>query len=152
LSKGLGAPVGSMIAGSKAFIEKGRVYRKMFGGGMRQAGVIAAAGLIALEKSPGRLHVDHENAKRLAEGIAGIPGLKIDPKKVRSNIVIFDCSKTGKTAVELCDALYAQGVWAQDTAVHLVRMVTHCDVDRADCERALTVLAEVVGKTRKVSA
>src|SRR6266851_2519428 len=70
LSKGLGAPVGSMIAGTKAFIEKGRVYRKMFGGGMRQAGVIAAAGLIALEKSPARLHIDQENAKRLAEGIA----------------------------------------------------------------------------------
>jgi threonine aldolase len=152
LSKGLGAPVGSMIAGSKAFIEKGRIARKMFGGGMRQVGVIAAAGLIALEKSPGRLHIDHENAKRLAEGIAEIPGLKIDPKKVQSNIVIFDCSKTGKTAVELCDALYPQGVWAQDTAAHLARMVTHCDVDRAGVERALIVLAEVVSKTRKVSA
>ena len=105
LSKGLGAPVGSMIAGAKAFIEKGRVYRKMFGGGMRQAGVIAAAGLIALEKSPGRLHIDHENAQRLAEGIAEIPGLAIDPEKVQTNIVIFDCSRTGKTAVELCDAL-----------------------------------------------
>src|SRR5580692_11020220 len=152
LSKGLGAPVGSMLVGSGAFIEKARIYRKMFGGGMRQAGVIAAAGLIALEKSPARLHVDHENAKRLAEGIAETPGLKIDPKKVRSNIVIFDCSKTGKTAVELCDALYPEGVWAQDTAVHLVRMVTHCDVDRAGIERALVVLAEVVSKTRKVSA
>ena len=96
--------------------------------------------------------MDHENAKRLAEGIAEIPGLKIDPKKVRSNIVIFDCSKTGKTAVELCDALYPHGVWAQDTAVHLARMVTHCDVDRAGVERALVVLAEVVSKTRKVSA
>jgi threonine aldolase len=148
LSKGLGAPVGSMIAGSKAFIEKGRVYRKMFGGGMRQAGVIAAAGLIALEKSPGRLHVDHENAKRLAEGIAEIPGLGIDPKKVQSNIVIFDCSKTGKTAVELCDALYPHGVWAQDTALHSVRMVTHCDVDRAGVERALVVLRDVVAKTQ----
>jgi threonine aldolase len=148
LSKGLGAPVGSMIVGSKAFIEKGRVFRKMFGGGMRQAGVIAAAGLIALEKSPGRLHVDHENAKRLAEGIAEIPGLGIDPKKVRSNIVIFDCSKTGKTAVELCDALHPQGVWAQDTALHSVRMVTHCDVDRVGVERALVVLRDVVAKTQ----
>jgi threonine aldolase len=148
LSKGLGAPVGSMLVGSKAFIEKGRVFRKMFGGGMRQAGVIAAAGLIALEKSPGRLHVDHENAKRLAEGIAEIPGLGIDPKKVRSNIVIFDCSKTGKTAVELCDALHPQGVWAQDTALHSVRMVTHCDVDRVGVERALVVLRDVVAKTQ----
>jgi threonine aldolase len=152
LSKGLGAPVGSMIAGTKAFIEKGRIYRKMFGGGMRQAGVIAAAGLIALEKSPARLHIDQENAKWLAEGIAEIPGLTIDPKKVRSNIVIFDCSKTGKTAVELCDALHPHGVWAQDTAVHSVRVVTHCDVDRAGVERALVVLKEVVAKTQKAGA
>jgi threonine aldolase len=124
----------------------------MFGGGMRQAGVIAAAGLIALEKSPARLHVDQENAKRLAEGIAEIPGLTIDPKKVRSNIVIFDCSKTGKTAVELCDALHPHGVWAQDTALHSVRVVTHCDVDGAGIERALVVLKEVVAKTQKAGA
>jgi len=141
-----------MIVGTRAFIEKGRVYRKMFGGGMRQAGVIAAAGLIALEKSSARLHVDHENAKRLAEGIAEIPGLSIDPKKVRSNIVIFDCSKTGKTAVELCDALHPHGVWAQDTALHSVRLVTHCDVDRAGIERALVVLKEIVVKTQKIGA
>jgi len=152
LSKGLGAPVGSIIAGTKAFIEKGRVYRKMFGGGMRQAGVIAAAGLIALEKSPARLHVDQENAKRLAEGIAEIPGLTIDPKKVRSNIVIFDCSKTGKTAVELCDALHPHGVWAQDTALYSVRVVTHCDVDRAGIERALVVLREVVARPQSAGA
>jgi len=144
--------VGSMIAGTKAFIEKARVYRKMFGGGMRQAGVIAAASLIALEKSPARLHIDHENAKRLAEGIAEIPGLSIDPNKVRSNIVIFDCSKTGKTAVELCDALHPHGVWAQDTALYSVRVVTHCDVDRAGIERALVVLKEVVARTQRAGA
>jgi threonine aldolase len=152
LSKGLGAPVGSVVTGTKAFIEKARVYRKMFGGGMRQAGVIAAAGLIALEKSPARLHVDQENAKQLAEGIAEIPGLKIDPKKVRSNIVIFDCLKTGKTAVELCDALHPYGVWAQDTAVHSVRFVTHCDVERAGIERALVVLKDVVARTQRAGA
>ena len=111
LSKGLGAPVGSMIVGSNDFIARGRVYRKMFGGGMRQVGVIAAAGLIALEKSPSRLYEDHENAQRLAQGIARIPGLKIDPGAVRSNIVIFDCSASGLNAVEICDALYAKGVW-----------------------------------------
>jgi len=152
LSKGLGAPVGSMVAGTKEFIEKARVYRKMFGGGMRQAGVIAAAGLVALEQSPARLHVDHENAKLLAEGIAAIPGLMIDATKVRSNIVIFDCKRTGMTAVELCDALYPHGIWAQDTALYSVRVVTHCDVDRAECERALAVLKEVVSKTRKAGA
>ena len=152
LSKGLGAPVGSMIAGAHAFIEKGRVYRKMFGGGMRQAGVIAAAGLVALEKSPARLHIDQENAKWLAEGIAAIRGLSIDPRKVRSNIVIFDCSKTGKTAVELCDVLHPYGVWAQDTGLHSVRLVTHCDVDRGSIERALVVLQDVVAKTQGAGA
>ncbi|HEY2460482.1 MAG TPA: GntG family PLP-dependent aldolase [Candidatus Acidoferrum sp.] len=152
LSKGLGAPVGSMIVGGAAFIEKARIYRKMFGGGMRQAGIVAAAGLIALEKSPGRLHIDHENARRLAERVAEIPTLAIDPKKVRTNIVIFDCTKTGKTAVAFCDALHAQGVWAQDTALHLVRMVTHCDVNREGVERALTVIREVAAEPRRAGA
>ena len=152
LSKGLGAPVGSMAAGSRAFIEKARVYRKMFGGGMRQAGVIAAAGLIALEKSPARLHVDHENARRLAEGIARIRGLRIDPAKVCTNIVIFDCSAIGKTAVELCDALFRRGIWAQDTALYSVRLVTHVDVDSAGIERALKVLEEVATQAQKAGA
>jgi threonine aldolase len=144
--------VGSMIVGTRAFIEKGRVYRKMFGGGMRQAGVIAAAGLIALEKSPGRLHIDHENARRLAEGIAQIRGLRIDPGKVRSNIVIFDCSRTGKTAVELCEALYRRRIWAQDTAAYSVRLVTHVDVNREGIERALVALAEVANEGSAVKA
>jgi threonine aldolase len=152
LSKGLGAPVGSMIAGTKAFIEKGRVYRKMFGGGMRQAGVIAAAGLIALEESPGRLHVDHENAQVLAKGIAAMPGLKIDQAKAKTNIVIFDCEGTGKNAVELCDLLREKEIWALDTAAHSVRFVTHCDVDRAGCERALAALREIVGRQQMARA
>jgi threonine aldolase len=152
LSKGLGAPVGSMVLGSKEFIEKARVYRKMFGGGMRQAGVIAAAGLVALEKSPGRLHIDHKNAKRLAEAIARIPDFAIDVSKVRTNILIFDCSKTGKTAVEWCDILYKRGVWAQDTALYSVRLVTHCDVDEAGIERAIRVLQEVALKPQGARA
>jgi threonine aldolase len=152
LSKGLGAPVGSMVVGSRAFIDKARVYRKMFGGGMRQAGVIAAAGLVALEKSPRRLHVDHKNAKRLAEGVAQIPGFVIDPARVRTNIVIFDCAKTGKTAVEWCEILHRRGVWVQDTALHSVRLVTHCDVDEAGIERALTVLQEVAATAQGVGA
>ena len=145
LSKGLGAPVGSMIVGSREFIERGRVYRKLLGGGMRQVGVLAAAGLVALEKSPGRLHEDHANAKALAEGVAKIPKLKIDPATVRTNIVIFDCKGANKTAVELCDALHARGVWAQDTAPYSVRMVTHWNVDRAGVESALEELRAVVG-------
>ena len=146
LSKGLGAPIGSMIVGSREFIERARVYRKMFGGGMRQVGVIAAAGLLALEKSPARLHEDHENARYLAEGIAKLPGLRIDPATVRSNIVIFDCKASGMNAVELCDALHAKGVWAQDTALHSVRMVTHWNVDRAGVERALAEIRTIVEK------
>jgi threonine aldolase len=152
LSKGLAAPVGSMIVGSAAFIEKARIYRKMFGGGMRQAGVIAAAGLIALEKSPARLHVDHENAWRLAEGIAGMTRLKIDPAKVKSNIVIFDCEKTGMTAVELCDALREKDIWALDTEKYSVRFVTHCDVDQAGVERSLVALEEVVARPQGAGA
>jgi threonine aldolase len=146
LSKGLGAPVGSMILGSREFIGRARIYRKMFGGGMRQVGVIAAAGLVALEKSPARLHEDHENAKRLAEGIAQMPGLEIDPKSVHSNIVIFDCAASGMTAVELCDALHERGVWAQDTSLHSIRVVTHWNVGRAGVEKALAELKAVVGK------
>jgi threonine aldolase len=152
LSKGLGAPVGSMIVGSREFIEQARIYRKMFGGGMRQVGVIAAAGLVALEKSPARLHEDHENAKRLAEGIGKISGLKIDPASVRTNIVIFDCSATGRNAAEFCDALHPGGVWAQDTALYSVRLVTHWNVDRPAIDRALTEIRAVAEKKTTRSA
>jgi threonine aldolase len=152
LSKGLGAPVGSMVAGTRAFIEQARIYRKMFGGGMRQAGVLAAAGLIALEKSPARLHIDHENARHLAQGIAQIPGLSINAVKVQTNILIFDCQRSGKTAIQLCRALRQHGVWALGTATYSVRLVTHCDVDRSGIDRALAVLQEVVAQPQKVGA
>jgi len=144
LSKGLGAPVGSLIVGSKEFIKRARIYRKMFGGGMRQVGILAAAGLLALEKSPSRLREDHENASHLARGIAQTPGLKIDPESVRSNIVIFDCRESGMTAVQLCDTLHAKGIWAQDTAPYSVRMVTHWNVDRHGIDRALAALRSAV--------
>ena len=152
LSKGLGAPVGSMIVGSQQFIDKARIYRKMFGGGMRQAGVLAAAGLNALEESPKRLQEDHANAQFLAAEIAKIPGLRIDPASVKTNIVIFDCEQTGLNAVELCEALQPQGIWALDTAPYSVRFVTHFDVDRAGCERAVKVLEQVLQKSNRRSA
>ncbi len=151
LSKGLGAPVGSVVIGSQAFIDKARVYRKMFGGGMRQAGIVAAAGLIALNESSKRLHIDHENARFLAEGLAQITQLSIDPAKVKTNIVIFDCTKTGRTAVEFCEQLYPHGIWAQDTALHSVRFVTHCDVNRAGIERALGVIRQVAAEANASS-
>src|ERR1700674_4549196 len=148
LSKGLGAPVGSMILGSREFIERARVYRKMFGGGMRQVGIVAAAGLLALEHSPSRLHEDHANARHLAEGVARIPGLKTDHASVKTHIVIFDCSASGMNAVELCDALHERGIWAQDTAIRSVRMVTHWNVSRAGIDRAIQELNTVVQKKK----
>jgi threonine aldolase len=137
LSKGLGAPVGSMLVGSRDFIDCARLYRKLFGGGMRQVGVLAAAGLVALEKSPGRLHEDHANARYLAESLARLPGVRVDLKKVQTNIVIFDVSGTGRTAAELSAALAKRNVLANPTGKHAIRMVTHCDVDRAGIDRAL---------------
>jgi threonine aldolase len=152
LSKGLGAPVGSMVVGSNAFIEKARVYRKMFGGGMRQVGVIAAAGRIALEESPKRLHIDHQNAQRLAQGLAQIPSLRIDPKSVKTNIVIFDCKDSGLDAVQFCDALKPHGIWALDTARYSVRFVTHCDVDAQGIGRALDVVRQLVAESQPNAA
>jgi threonine aldolase len=152
LSKGLGAPVGSMVVGSRAFIEKARIYRKMFGGGMRQVGVIAAAGRIALEESPKRLAIDHQNAQRLAEGIAQIPSLRIDPKTVKTNIVIFDCKESGLDAVRLCDTLKPHGIWALDVAPFAVRFVTHCDVNSQGVDRALEILHTVVRKSHGTAA
>jgi len=149
LSKGLGAPVGSMLAGSKAFIEEARLVRKMLGGGMRQAGVLAAAGLVALEETPKRLHVDHENARFLAEGLAETPGIKIEAAKVATNILFLDASGTGLTSFELSKRLASQGVLANGVTAATMRMVTHYDVDRAGCERALQVMRGVVGAPQK---
>jgi threonine aldolase len=143
LSKGLGAPVGSMLLGTRAFIEEARVVRKMLGGGMRQAGVLAAAGLIALEESPKGLPDDHANAKRLAEGLAELPGIKIDPEKVVTNIVIFEVGGTGMTPDEICAQLRERGVLASGFGSS-VRVVTHYDVSRADIETALRELRSVL--------
>jgi threonine aldolase len=144
LSKGLGAPVGSVLLGSREFIDKARIYRKMFGGGMRQAGILAAAGIVALEKSPARLHEDHSNARHLAEGLARLPGIRVDLNKVQTNIVIFDVAETKRTAAELVRAVAARRVLAQVTGPFAMRMVTHRDVDRAGIDRALAVFSEVL--------
>ncbi len=141
LSKALGAPVGSMLVGSKKFIEMARVYRKSLGGGMRQAGILAAAGLIALEKTPAHLPDDHANARVLAEGLAQIPGIKLDPKKVMTNIVIFDISATGMTSDVFSRKLAERNVLANGISSDAMRMVTHYDVDRAGCARALEAVA-----------
>jgi threonine aldolase len=143
LSKGLGAPVGSMLLGTCAFIDEARVIRKMLGGGMRQAGVLAAAGLIALEESPKVLAEDHLNAKRLAEGLAGLPGIKIDPEKVVTNIVIFDVANSGLTADSICAQLREHGILASGFGSS-IRMVTHYDVSRSDIETALIHLQAIL--------
>ncbi len=144
LSKGLGAPVGSLLVGSRAFIEQARKYRKALGGGMRQAGILAAAGLIALEKMPARLHEDHANAKFLATELAKLPGLTIDPKGVQTNILIVDISGTGIEAAEFSRRLAEKGLLIGGVNNEIVRFVTHMDVDRASCERAVEIVREVL--------
>ncbi len=143
LSKGLGAPVGSMVVGSKAFIEKARIFRKMFGGGMRQAGVLAAAGLIALEKHPPLLAKDHERAQRLARGLAEIPGVSVNPDEVETNILVFDVGGTGLTTAEISAKLKERGILANGIDPTTMRMVTHYDVDDEGIVRALEAFREV---------
>lgn len=144
LSKGLGAPAGSMLAGSAETIAEGRLYRKRLGGGMRQAGVLAAAGLIALEDSPARLAADHSNARFLAERLADMPGIRIDPATVRTNIVIFDISALATTTSEFSSELKSKGVLANGISPTQMRIVTHLDVTGEDCERAAGILSELV--------
>jgi threonine aldolase len=144
LSKGLGAPVGSMIVGKREFVERCRVIRKMLGGGMRQVGVLAAAGLVALEEGPRHLASDHENAQIIARGLAETPGVLIDPSKVQTNIVIFDLGN-GQSAASLVNRLAPRGVLGGAIDQTRVRLVTHRDVSRAACERAVAVVREVLG-------
>jgi threonine aldolase len=143
LSKGLGAPVGSMLVGRAADIAQARLHRKRLGGGMRQAGVLAAAGLIALEEMPARLPEDHDNARFLANELAGVPGIALDPAMVQTNIVIFDVSGTGLTGREFSVRLKAGGVLLNSVNARTMRALTHCDVDRSDCEQALEVIHHV---------
>jgi threonine aldolase len=143
LSKGLGAPVGSLLVGSADLIDRGRLYRKALGGGMRQAGILAAAGLIALEEGPKHLAPDHANARFLAGGLARVPGLKIDPTKVQTNIVICDITATGMSSSEWSNLLRQRGVLANGVGPELLRFVTHRDVDREQCSRALEIVASV---------
>jgi threonine aldolase len=144
VSKGLGAPVGSLIVGSREFIERCRPIRKMLGGGMRQAGVLAAAALVALEEGPARLSIDHENAKLLAEGLSSIPGIQLDPRKVQTNIVIFGIADGKMSSSQFLEALALRGVAALPVDASRVRMVTHLHVDRAAIEAAIDAVAEVM--------
>jgi threonine aldolase len=144
LSKGLGAPVGSMVVGSPQLIERARVIRKMLGGGMRQAGVLAAAGLVALEEGPRHLPADHENARLLARGLARLPGIAIDAEKVQTNIIMFDVGETRWTPAALVACIGERGVLGGAIDARRVRLVTHRDVSRQDCERALEIFTQVL--------
>jgi threonine aldolase len=146
LSKGLGAPVGSLIVGKRDFIDEARSWRKRLGGGMRQVGVLAAAGMIALEESPNVLSEDHANAKRLATGVAEIPGIHLDPESVQTNIVIFDVAATGKTTAQISQGLKEHGVLANGINAREMRMLTHYDVSRADIEKTAETMRTVLGE------
>lgn len=141
LSKGLGAPIGSMLVGSSKAIERARVFRKALGGGMRQAGVVAAAGLIALHDMPDRLGEDHANARLLAESVAVEGGTEIELDNVQTNIVIFRL-REDVDAAAFCSRLKHKGVLASAIGPHIMRLVTHYDVSRKDCEEAAGILVE----------
>ena len=135
-SKGLGAPIGSIIAGTKDFINRAHRYRKMLGGGMRQVGIIAAAALYALEHNIDRLAVDHKNAQILATGLAEIKGFKIDPKSVETNIVIIDVSASDFNVMQVVDKLKENGVLVVPFGRTFVRAVTNLGVSKNDIEQA----------------
>ena len=144
LSKGLSAPVGSLVCGSEAFIRQARRQRKMLGGGMRQAGVLAAAGIVALETMVDRLDQDHANAKRLARGLASLPGSVVDPARVQTNIVIFELAPDALSPAELVKELAAQGIMMGAIGGRRLRAVTHYGIDSEDIDRALSAMQEVL--------
>jgi len=152
VSKGLAAPVGSVICGSAVFIARARRVRKMLGGGMRQAGVIAAAGIVSLERMVNRLAEDHANARTLAEGIARLPGLRVDLASVQTNIVIFAVERAGGAAGSTAATTdLVKGCAARKVKIHAIgptsiRCVTHKDVDAEDIGRTLDAFAEITRK------
>jgi threonine aldolase len=140
-TKGLGAPVGACLAGSAELIEQAWRFKQMMGGALRQAGIVAAAGLYALDHNVERLAEDHENARALAEGLAELPGATIDPSKVETNIVIFEVDEPARVVA----ALFERGVEMTQMGPGRIRAVTHMDVDRAGIDAALSALREVLG-------
>jgi len=147
LSKGLGCPVGAVLAGSKEFIEEAWRLKQRTGGAMRQAGIIAAAGVYALEHHVERLAEDHANAKLFAESLRNLPGVKVDPQEVETNILFFDIAGTGMTADPFCDALKAKGIDLGGAGTR-IRAVTHLDVSRTDIETAVQAIREVISEAK----
>jgi threonine aldolase len=147
-TKGLGAPVGAVLAGSRELIDEAWRYKQMWGGAMRQAGIVAAAGLYALDHHVERLTDDHENARVLAEGLAELDGVELDPGVVETNIVVFDVPD----AAEFCAALEREGVRMSALGSQRVRAVTHLDVDRAGIERAVAAARSALRSVNSVTA
>jgi len=143
LSKGLGAPIGSLVAGTKPFIDRVHRFRKMFGGGMRQAGIIAAAGIYALDHHLERLKEDHQNAKRFASGLKEFKGISINPEDVETNIVLFDIAETGRTSAQVAEAMKKERVLIHTIGKFQIRLVTHLDVTPQDIETALEVFKKI---------
>lgn len=144
-SKGLGAPVGSALAGSLEFITEAHRLRKLFGGGMRQVGILAAAALYALEHNLDRLHEDHRNARFFAGALAEIPGIKLDLETVQTNIVIFEVAGSGRSVTEIVQKLKEKGVLVVPFGSARIRAVTHLDVNREQIKYAARAIREVVG-------
>jgi threonine aldolase len=144
LSKGLGAPIGSLVSGPESFIHRVHRFRKMFGGGMRQVGIIAAAGIYALDHHLERLKEDHQNAKRLAVGLKEFKGVSIEPKYVETNIVIFDVANTGMTGSQVAEAMKKEGVLIHAYGRTQIRLVTHLDVTAEQIEIALKAFERVL--------
>jgi threonine aldolase len=144
LSKGLGCPVGAVLAGSRAFIKDARRLKHLFGGAMRQAGIIAAAGVYALEHHVARLAEDHEHAKMLAQALAELPTVRLNPAQVETNIVIFDVGAAGSPAQEIVARLENAGVRVSMMGRSKLRAVTHLDVTRQDIQRAIEVFRRVL--------
>jgi threonine aldolase len=146
LSKALGCPVGGVLAGSKAFIKEANVWKHRFGGAMRQAGIIAAAGLYALDHHVERLAEDHENARAFAGRIADIPGVRLDFETVETNLVFFDVSGTSLSSAEVAERLMKHGVRIGTESETGMRAVTHLDVSMNDIEEAASTLAKVLSE------
>lgn len=149
LSKGLAAPVGSLVCGGRAFIREARRARKVVGGGMRQAGVIAAAGIVALTEMVDRLAEDHANAQRLAEGLANAKGVSVDPGSVRTNIVYLDITREGLLSAHLAEQLAREGVLLLPTGPRQLRAVTHYHITPDDVDDAVQIIRRVVKRNRQ---
>ena len=143
-SKGLGAPIGSIIVGDKEFIKKAHFYRKAYGGGMRQVGIIAAACEFAMENNLDKLKIDHQNARKLAETLSSLPDIDIDLESVQTNLIIFDVSKMGKSATDVCSLLEKNGILALPFGPTKIRMVTHLDVSSDETTQACQILLRIL--------